>query len=96
MLRKEICVLLAKDIPARTSVSVSDAASLLSSTNSLATNIDVAVTSLSPCRPTVNSLLHLLGSWLLEASLVGVHVYGHDNKGEIFVIIVISGCFLIT
>ena len=40
------------------------------------------VASLSPFRPTVNSLLHLLGSWLLEASLVGVRVYGSKMKGS--------------
>jgi len=68
----------AKDVQSRPSVS--DAATL-TSTNSLTTNIDMAVMSLSPCRPTVNSLLHLLGSWLLEASLVGVRVHGCDSKG---------------
>lgn len=36
----------------------------------------------SPYRPTVNSLLHLLGSWLLEASLVGVRVYGSSARGR--------------
>jgi len=72
--------LLAKDVSARVT-SVSDASVLPSSATTLMTNVDTAVSSLSPCRPTVNSMLHLLGSWLLEASLVGVHVYGCDNKG---------------
>jgi len=81
---KESCVLSAKDVPAR--VSINDASTLSSTTNALTTNIDMAVTSLSPCRPTVNSLLHLLGSWLLEASLVGVHVHGCDSRGEFAVL----------
>jgi len=72
-------VLSAKDVASRPSIS-SDAGSVTSA-NSFTSNVDAAVTSLSPCRPTVNSLLHLLGSWLLEASLVGVHVHGSDSKG---------------
>ena len=72
----------ARDVSARPA-SVSDVAIVPTTASSLTTNVDLAVTSLSPCRPTVNSLLHLLGSWLLEASLVGVHVHGCDSKGEI-------------
>jgi len=77
-------VLSAKDIATRAIIG-NDVGALPSSSSTWMTNVDVPVTSLSPCRPTVNSLLHLLGSWLLEGSLVGVHVYGSDSKGLMIV-----------
>ena len=37
---------------------------------------------LAPARPRVDSLLHLFGAWLVEASLAGVRVRGSDNSGQ--------------
>ena len=36
---------------------------------------------LTPARPKVNSLLHLFGAWLVEASIAGVKVYGSEKSG---------------
>ena len=37
---------------------------------------------LASSRPTVNSILHLFGAWLVEGSLTGVQVQGSSTKGE--------------
>ena len=34
-------------------------------------------------RPKVNSILHLFGSWLVEAALAGVKVFGSEQVGEL-------------
>ena len=36
---------------------------------------------LAPSRPSVNSVLHLYGPWLVEAGLVGVKVHGSETTG---------------
>ncbi len=38
---------------------------------------------LAASRPSVNSILHLYGAWLVEAALIGVKVHGSVSTGEL-------------